>query len=218
MKVLHTSIVFLLICTSMIFQPVSAVGYDASLSISLILPVLLPNQELGLEIYETVYGYFSHTAAFQNGTLLEKFDDIGINTSLIVGNESARLSSFQLGLDDMGYEFQLSEFSFPKLESRFEFHMFNNSKETVIPVATLHFPDDVSDQVECIRTEQDICEDFYALNVVNSIWNVTFTGRVSIVSTAIFEQEDGSSSVFAIIFWSAFILVMIFVLIRFLSK
>ncbi len=218
MRIFHTIVIGMMISAILLPKPVFANQYDAALIIGLINPVLMPNPELGLDFNETVAGYFTHRAAFQNSTRLESFDDTGNNITLVVGNSSARISSYQLGLNDMGYEFQLDSYGFPSVESTFEFHMFGNGSETVIPVAVVRFPDEIVDQAGCIQTEQEICEAHYSLNIVNSNWNVTLIGAISIVSTAIFEdgKEEGSPWIF--ILWSVGILAVIVLLIKFLSK
>ncbi|RMG26701.1 MAG: hypothetical protein D6732_21105 [Methanobacteriota archaeon] len=218
MKQFKTSIVLFLLFSFLLIPQVSAEVYDVFIGIGFFNPIILPNTEIGLEQNDTVFGYFVHRAAFQNGTRLERFDSIGDNTTLIVGNETSRLDSYVLGMQTIGYTFILDDYALPLVESTFEFVWFTNESRETLPITTFQFPQDISNQIPCLNQEQEICEGNFLLKVITNQWNITFNGGISIYARSNFEGNDDSFSPVAIFLWTAVILLAIFLFVKFLSK
>lgn len=218
MKQFTTPIVLFLLISFLLIPQVSAESYDVSIQIGFFNPIILPNTEIGLEQNKSVFGHFIHRAAFQNGTRLERFDSVGINTTLIVGNETSGLGSYVLGMKTIGYTFTFDDYELPLLESTFEFVWFTNESREVLPITTLQFPQDISNQIPCLNQEQEICEGNFLLKVTTNLWNITFNGGISIYARSIIEGNGDSFSPVAIFLWTAVILLVIFLFVRFLSK
>ncbi len=218
MKQYFTSAILILLCVVSLIPQVSAKSYDVSLGFGFFHPIILPNSKLGLEINDTIFGYILYEASFQNGTRLEEFDSKGINTTFVVGNKNSSLDAYKLGIT-MIYTFKLNYYGLPPLKSTLEFHMFRNNTETIIPLMSLYFPDDIAEQIPCVNNEQIYCDEGFYLNKVTDTANFTFTGSIGIYPEDYFKNDKKeSSSPISVILIIVVIFALVVLFIKFLSK